>query len=79
MQQYLALPNIGSDGYKKRFMLRLMGLEERRIEELCKPMEYTREQCMKDVAEYSLNHQRMLRKMDKERKHEEERRTVWRD
>src|SRR5215469_195712 len=68
MKQYLALPNFGANGIKKRHMLKLMGVEQSRIEELCKPMEYSREQCMKDVKELSRQEQKKLRKWDRERR-----------
>jgi hypothetical protein len=73
--EYKQIPNIPSRLLEKSIKLKLLGLEDEEIEELCKPKEYNEEEVNKRVAELAEKEQRELRKWNKQRKLEEQKLT----
>jgi len=70
--QYSELPNVPLELQLKRIGLKSLGLEDEEIEEMCKPIEFNREQIMKEVARLCVDERKQLRKWNKQRKLEEQ-------
>jgi hypothetical protein len=71
--KYSQIPNIHGRVEEKYTLLKLLGVNEKHIEKMCRPKELDREAILKEVAREILRDRRRLRKWDRERRLEEER------